>query len=172
MEENKEKSGNVMLIIIGIFFFLGLIFLGIYVDGVSSIIALVFLGSVLHFFYKIEKSKNNGISTLILVMIFLFAPISAFVDLRGNPIYNFAVQRIYCGNESSFQTEVKQTQSFGTKKAVNFSFACVGQKEEVKEVSSFLVFAIRWVEYLFIGLLLIAIIGIISKIHGGVVNEN
>ena len=157
------------IIVGGIALFLGgilAIFYGFgYVEGFGSIIMLI-LGWV---GFRIGNNSDDlkaGRFGVALGITF-FALMGMALDQTGNFIYNKPLEWCFCPRNSEILRETIKSGARGGGIQLSQSFTCVAQSGEVlQKISMFEHLAVRFVEYVFLGYILLGLSKIYSKLRG------
>lgn len=158
------------IIIGGIALFIGggwAIFYGFgYVEGFGSLIMLV-LGWIGFRIGNNSDEKDVGNSLGVAVGLTFFALMGMALDQTGNFLYNKPLEWVYCPENSELIRETIKSGARGGGVQLSQNFVCVAQNGEVlRKVSMFEHLAVRFVEYVFLGYILLYLSRFYGKLRG------
>lgn len=131
-------------------------------EGVASIILLV-LGVIGFGIAPLRKPENPGSFTRAIGLSF-FALMGATVDQPGNIIYNKPVEMCFCTDGSSLSRDENISNPMPGTTIIQQDFTCFDKMgNPVKQINMFAVLGIRFLEYILLGYLLIALRSVIWK---------
>lgn len=165
-----EKIPSVLwipMIIGGIALFIGAIWVIFYgfgfVEGFGSIIMLILGWIGFRICNNSDGLKESGLS--VAIGIICFAIMGLAFDQTGNFIYNQPLEWVFCPENSEL---LRETIKSGTRTGgvrLNQDFSCVAQSGEIlRKISMFEHLAVRFVEYVLLGYVLLYL----SRIYAGI----
>ena len=137
-----------------ILFFVGLAT----VEGFGSIVFLIIIIAIVYpttkpqFLGKAFPSKTDSLGSIGLAMMIAFgALMGACIDQPGNFIYNQPIELIFCEEGTNLNRNTMVSNPLPGRTDYNQDFRCLDSEgETVKRVNMFMVFLIRFVEYVFV----------------------
>lgn len=134
------------------------------IEGIASIVLLV-LGIIGFGVAPLRKPENPGSFTRAIGLSF-FALMGATVDQTGNIIYNQPVEMCFCDEGTSLNRDENISNPMPGTTIVQQDFTCFDDMgNPVKSINMFAVLGIRFLEYVLLGYLLIAIRSLIWKLR-------
>lgn len=135
-----------------------------YVEGFGSIIMLV-LGWI---GFRIGNNSDDIKDRFAVALgITFFALMGMALDQIGNFIYNKPLEWIFCTENSELMRETIKSGTRGGGIQLSQNYTCVAQNGEVlRKISMFEHLAVRFVEYVFLGYILLGISRLYAKLRG------
>ncbi len=133
-------------------------------EGVASLIFLT-LGVLLFIVYPLKRKvkANPGKSFLGAAVVF-YALMGGVIDQVGNFAYNKPIEWCNCASGTSLDRKTNVGHPYAGKTIYTQDFTCYNERgEAIKQVSLLWVILIRFVEYIFIALLLIGLLRLIQQ---------
>lgn len=177
MSKWTEKIPSILwipIIIGAIAFFIGgilAVFYGFgYVEGFGSIIMLV-LGWV---GFRIGNNSDDIKGGFAVALgITFFALMGMSLDQTGNFIYNQPLEWLYCPENTELVRETIKRGTRGGGIQLSQNYNCLAQNGEVlRKISMFEHMAVRFVEYVFLGYVLLYLSRIYGKIKNGLTGKS
>ena len=135
-----------------------------FVEGFGSLIMLV-LGWIGFRIGNNSDEKDVGKSFGVAIGLTFFALMGMALDQTGNFVYNQPIEWIYCPENSELFRETIQRGVRGGGVSINQNFACLTSTGElIRQINMFEHLAVRFVEYVFLGYILLGLSRIYSRL--------
>jgi hypothetical protein len=152
-------AGGIVVLIGGI---VGLFYLLSHVEGFGSVLMVVIawgiirLGSQTPTPNKASYPVGGWVTALGIIF---FALMGVAIDQTGNFLYNKPIEWLFCPSQTELRRDVAITNPMPGQTNIAQEFSCVESKENqvVKGVDAFKVLAVRFVEYVLIGYVLLGL---------------
>jgi hypothetical protein len=149
---------------------IGLFYLLFNVEGAASVIMIVIAWVVLRAGARVNVSTPDSPAAQLpgwvtALCILFFAVMGLVIDQTGNVLYNKPVEWLFCPAGTTLQRGVDVSHPLPGETVVNQTFSCVEGQQVVRGIGDFEPIAVRFVEYILIGYILLGLSRLYSRLR-------